>query len=529
MKTVSGELFNGTKAVRLQDLPDEAWTVIAGEGGGGEAAKLYAVVSWLYRCVDVRAGAVANMPFEIRRGDEVVMTHDDDAPEQLAWLNELPGLLYRTEAALALTGQAYWFRERNLVRTLAVRWLRPDSVRPDIDSDGLKGFRRHVGGRDIDLTADDLVYFWLPDPFVEIGPAEHYPGRAALSAAGALSSLDRFLTGYFDRGMVKATLLKYTTPLGVEESKRVKEWWRRVALGVKNAFAAEVVRGDFDTVVVGEGVKDLQNTALTAEQRESVCTALGVPQSKVTANAANYATANQDARSFIQDTIAPECKFLAQVINRQLLGPMGLTLAFLPESLPIMQEDEAARAGSFKLYRDGGLSIKEAAAILGIDMPEGLPAAPVAPADEGTPPPADGGAVTEQRVLNGAQIQSALSIIDTFAQGKLPRSNAVYMVQTFFNIAPDMADKLIPTDGAIVAPVAVAQPVAIGATAGNAERIEETRRFLRWARKRANPDPEQFESVLLTPGDKELLLSEVKGDGDAADDAPFQGDWRGYP
>lgn len=465
MKNVSGQLFTGYKAVRLEDLPEEAWTIIAGEGsdGGHELARLYAVVSWLYRCVDVRAGAVANMPFEIREGKSVLMTADDPAPERYQWLAALPGLLYRTEAAVALTGKAYWFRERNLLRTLNVRWLRPDSVRPDIDREGLKGFTRRVGSADIDLEPADLVYFWLPDPFVELGPAEHYPGKAALSAAGVLRSMDGFLGGYFDRGLVKATLLKYTTPVSTEEGKRVKEWWRRVAQGVKNAFAAEVIRGDFDAVTIGEGLKDLQNTALTAEQRESICTAMGVPQSKVTANAANYATKQGDDLSFIQDTIGPECRWLAQVINEQLLGPMGLQLVFMPESLSIMQEDEAQRAQSLKTLVEAGMSLEMATTILGYDLPEGVELREPAAA---TPP------------------------------------------------------QLLPFTGQ--------QPTA--AAPDDAERLEETRRFVRWAKKRANPDPEQFESVILSPTDKAALLEAA-----SADDAPFRAnghaphDWQGYP
>ena len=466
MKTMRGELFTGYKGVRLEDLPEEAWRIVAGEGRQSGAAKLYATVAWLYRCVDVRAGAVAHMPYEVRKGETVITSQDDAAPEQFGWLNDLPGLLYRTEAAVALTGRAYWFRERNLLRTLAVRWLRPDSVTPVIDRDGLGGFRRQVGGQELLLDVDDVVYFWLPDPFVELGPAEHYPGKAALTAAGVLSSMDEFLTGYFDRGMIKATLLKYTQPISADEGKRVKEWWQRVVTGLKNAFATEVVRGDFDTLVIGEGLHDLQNTALTVEQREAVCTALGVPQSKVTANAANYATKQGDDLSFIQDTIAPECRWLAGEINRQLLGPMGLQLVFKPDSLPIMQEDEAQRAQSLKTLVEAGMSLEMALEVLGYDLPDGI---------------------------------------------ALRESTAVTVGQQEVPFRDDWDDS-------------------------ERERVEETRRFLRWARKRSNPDPEQFESVILSPEAKVALLEAV-----AADDAPFRArgvatvtghtpiDWQGYP
>ena len=187
-----------------------------------------------------------------------------------------------------------------------------------------------------------------------------------MNAAGVLASMEAFMTGYFERGMIKATLLKYTEPMSRDEADRVKEWWRRVVTGIKNAFATEVVRGDFDTLVIGEGLKDLENTALTAEQREEICTAMGVPQIKVTANAANYATKQGDDLSFIQDTIAPECRWLAAVINKQLLGPMGLRLVFKPEALPMMQEDETQRASSLKMLVEAGMSSGDGAGGAGV-------------------------------------------------------------------------------------------------------------------------------------------------------------------
>lgn len=463
MKQTRGELFTGTKSVRLEDLPEEAWRIVVGDTGDGRdrASKLYGTVSWLYRCVDIRAGAVASMPWEITRGDELFVTNDDDAPEQFGWLDDLSGLLYRTEAALALAGRAYWFRERNLMRTLGVRWLRPDSVRPVIDRHaGLTGFTRMIDGHDVPLAVDDLVYVWLPDPFVELGPAEHWPGKAALGAAGVLANMDAFIAGYFDGGMIKATLLKYKDPMSRDEADRVREWWRRVANGIKNAFATEVVRGDFEALTIGEGLHDLQNTALTAEQREAICTALGVPQSKVTANAANYATKHGDDLSFIQDTIEPECRLIAAAVNRQLLGPMGLRLQFKPDELSVMQEDEASRAASLNQLVQAGMSLEMAVAVLGYDLPDDIELREPAAA---TPP------------------------------------------------------QLMPFTGQQPLP----QPAADDAD--TTERLQETARFVRWARKRSAPAPEQFESVILSHADKVALLEAAD-----SDDAPFHG-WESYP
>ena len=187
---------------------------------------------------------------------------------------------------------------------------------------------------------------------------------------------------------------------------------------------------------------------------------MGVHQSKVANNAANFATKQGDDFSFIQDTIAPECRWIASVSNRQLLAPMGLRLRFKPESLSIMQEDEEQRAGSLKALVEAGVSLEMALDILGYDLPDGIelrePAAP-------TPPPL------------------------------LPFTGQTATVPT-----PDN------------------------------ERIDVTRRFLRWARKRHSPDPEQFESMVLCHADKVALLDDLQGAADS-DDAPFCGESDFYP
>ena len=338
------------------------------------------------------------------------------------------------------------------MKTLGLRWLHPLPVRPEINErDGLTHFTRTLGdGVEKRFELDDIVYLWVPDPFVEIGPAEHYPGRAALQAAGILSNMDEFLVGYFARGLIKATLLtKMPTPglttgpqkTSDDERSRVLEWWRRATGGIKNANVTEMATGDFRPIVVGEGLQDLQNTSLTTEQRETIATALGVPHSKVTANAANFATANQDARSFVTDTMIPETRWIGAELNRQIFAPMGLQFDFQPEALAIMQDDEAQRAASHEALVRAGMSLEAAVRVLGYDLPEDVPLRGVAAPSASVPP----------------QFQ-------------------------------------------------------------NDDVEAERRRFTRWAKRRRNPDVDDFDSDLLSRSDKLALL----GGGDA-DDAPFQG------
>ena len=151
---------------------------------------------------------------------------------------------------------------------MPLRWYLPWSVEPALNGvtssslfrhdpalphGDLQGFIRRdpKGVTPKRLEIEDVLYFWYPDHSVEIGSARNYPGKSVMQNAGVIGALDLFLKGYFERGMVKATLLKYKNQLSNDEAKRVKEWWRRVFTSVKNAFATEVVRGDFETMEQG--------------------------------------------------------------------------------------------------------------------------------------------------------------------------------------------------------------------------------------------------------------------------------------
>ena len=59
---------------------------------------------------------------------------------------------------------------------------------------------------------------------------------------------------------------------------------------------------------------------------------------------------SQDEKHFYDKTIRPECNFIAGELNDQLLRRLGLRFEFLLDGLDVFQEDENARAASFKMY-----------------------------------------------------------------------------------------------------------------------------------------------------------------------------------
>jgi len=360
----------GTKAVDIWE-GNEGWTILSGDDNTTPLKDYFKLIPTLSRAVNLRANAVASMPFEIVRGKTEYDT-SADWQNKVMFMSNPSTILALIEAALVVAGRAYLFRDKSRAGTKNLRYHLPASVTPIIDEvRGLQGFKRPVGQVERTFAVDDYVYFWPPDPYVEIGPSINFPAQAAANAGGVLLNVDTFAASFFKRGAIKAMLLTVEEmPKGAERTK-LEDWWRRVVSGVANAFGANIINAKAITpVVIGEGLKELENVTLGEEKREDVAIALGIPMSILFANAANYATSQQDELNFLTKTVIPECNFIASVFNEQLFKPLGLKMRFLPETLDAMQEDEAQRSLALQQLTGAGVPLLMAMDILGFELSE---------------------------------------------------------------------------------------------------------------------------------------------------------------
>ncbi len=369
--------FDGQKAVDLWGDNLDGWAVLSGDGKQTLDADYYKFIPTLYRAVQLRAYSVSTMPFEILKG-KTVYDSSADWKNKVGFMPNPATILQLIESALVISGRAYLFRERNDVVIKRLWYHLPDRVTPKInyDTGKIEYFERpNKQGTPKKFATEDYIYFWLPDPYVEMGPPINYPAKAAANACGVLLNIDLFANNFFGRGAIKAMLLTVKGMPGEAERSKLEEWWRRVVGGVKNAFGAKVVNAEAVTpVVVGEGMKELENVTIGQEKREDISIAVGIPMSILFANAANYATSQQDELNYLTKTIIPECEFIASVLNEQLFTPLGLHMNFLPETLDAMQEDETARAQAMNAFMDaidkaGGFEMAQALfAIYGVEV-----------------------------------------------------------------------------------------------------------------------------------------------------------------
>jgi HK97 family phage portal protein len=372
-------LFDGQKNLSLTD--PAMWSGIAGfEHLSGSTdistTKAWSSVGYVARCVDLRANGVAGLPWTVSRGEETTASNEDATP--YPWLSNLTDLLYLTEAALAIgwdgRGQAYWYQVRNRTKKpLSLRWFAPDTMTPVWDArDGLIRFERRVDNKVFQYPVEDVPYFAMPNPMHETEPGPS-PVATALADVSVVYNLNEFASAFFDRGAIKATILTMEGGIpGEAQKEQLKSAWARAMQGLKNAFNVEVFNSAVKPVTIGDGIGDLDNTALTTEKREAISTALGVPHSLVMSNASNFATAEADRLNFYDQTIKPSALRIQSVLNQSIFEPMGLAFRFAPETLPIYQEDEEQRAQSFSMYVGAGILPSIAAEMLGLTLPEGI-------------------------------------------------------------------------------------------------------------------------------------------------------------
>lgn len=305
----------------------------------------YTDVGWFKRCCDIRARALASMPWVIYRAgsEEPTWSNSEEAPKEFEWL-DLEDYLFRADVSLVLAGAAYSLIEnpKNLF------WFDPTTIEPVYTAQGIQTYKRQVNSRTIHIPAEIMLAIFQVDIFKEQGPGSP-DGAATKAAAQILKDLSGYTSDQLRSGLVKKTVFTTTEtrPPVEAERKRIKAWLQRFLMGPK-ATPPEILTGGIQPMEIGASLDELHDNAISQDAKESIASSLGVPHSMVMSNAANFATAKADQLNFYLTTVIPQSKIIANAINRQLLGPMGYRLRFEEKRLEVMQSYRLEQAEAVK-------------------------------------------------------------------------------------------------------------------------------------------------------------------------------------
>jgi len=403
--------------------------------GNLTAMQAYDVVSYVFRCVNIRAHEVSRMPRVLlnAQGEDV---SQQDGYESLT---NITRLLFMLEASRCVTGAAYALIEGNPSGyNPSMRWVPSPSVQPKHDATTKRlayFYRQDSTPHEIQL--DEIVYLWNANL-----KADNAPGlgesQVGLSAASMLYALDAFASGYFNGGAVPVTIVPEDPIKPDEQIEKTQNFWNRRVAGVGRAWRYIVMRmrQDNKPFTIGSNVKDTQAVELSTQKQNDIAVAHGISPNIVNGGY-KYATADSEYLNFIAGEIIPRVEETFDALNKQFYSRLGYKLVAQPEKLEIMQAAQLMQSqavttvvGEPVMRRDEGREI------LGL-KPEpkrvNVPAAPaITPATSGAPivpaSPQISGVAANVTTLNGAQISSAIDVLNGVSAGTVAEEVAIELL-----------------------------------------------------------------------------------------------------
>lgn len=376
------------KSVNLPLNYEDAWDFYdAGRDGDYE---FYEKVSAVYRAINLTADSTAKIPFAIVKNGK-----DFDTSKE--WQNKV-GFLPRPKEFIRLArmslscfNAAYSFMERKSgVSTL--RYIKPVTIKPRVDDEGLIGYTRTVNTKQKDYPVDGPIYkVWRLDHTTELLPSKATELSAMMNAAGILFYSDKFIGEFYKRGGIKPTMLIMKGNFSDDTKSKIERLWTAIMRGhykeLGKVFQGVEANGGLEAKPIGDGVDNLKDDRLTRAKISDIAMAIGMPLSLLLANSANYATAQTEMKGWYDNSLVPWAEFMAEEWTESIFKPLGLRFEFRPEQTDQGTEEEVQRAGAWSTYVGGGMKPSIAAQVVGIELPQGVEYSSLDPVDEPAPDP----------------------------------------------------------------------------------------------------------------------------------------------
>lgn len=377
-------MTDGKKSIDLPQYPNEAWTFYGEEDDDGKE-DFYSTVSAVFRAVNLTAAATANIPFALVKKSGKDYDISSEWENKVGFLPKPQELIRLWRMSLTMTNKAYGFMENSRKDGRNLKYIVPTTITPDVDINGLIGFRRTLGTAHKDYTVSPknivdpshpIFWMWRMDHTTELLPAKATEFQAMCAAAGILYYSDHFVNAFFKRGGIKPTMLVLKGMTTKDNIEKIESVWDKIIKGgykyLGKIFQGVDAAGGLEAQTIGEGVDTLKDENLTKSKIEDIAMSIGMPLSLLLANSANYATAQVEYKTWYENSLGPWCSFMAEEMTDKLFKPLNLRFEFRPEMTDPGQEDEVSRAGAYSTYVTAGIKPSVAAQIVGIELPDNM-------------------------------------------------------------------------------------------------------------------------------------------------------------
>lgn len=316
-------------------------------GHTGNLNTLKQLVPDLARAVDMTATAVASLPFDILDENDNIYDSSENWQNNLGGIPNPQRLIYLLASSLC-GGDAYLIPTRTPKMIFDLQYCAPASIEPYIDINGLQWFDRTTDkGKSERLYPNQIIYFWLPDSDVEIGPALNHPlGNASLDAQ-VVYSMKNTMRLYAERGFVPITLLGAKGMPDPAERQKSEGFFNRLLRGGFNELAKIINSDALELIRVGAGMDDLKQSyiEMRRDAKESIADSFGIPAALFMSDNA-YASEFNELRKHWYETgrFVSFYQTIEEVASTQLFKAYGKRMRYNLQSMDIFQKDEADKA-----------------------------------------------------------------------------------------------------------------------------------------------------------------------------------------
>jgi len=238
------------------------------------------------------------------------------------------------------TGDAYWYMEPGAMGL-------PQAIYPlmsqfmKVVRDGEGRLTGYLYGRDenkrIALEASEVIHFKTANPKnPDYGLS---PLEATFGAAVLLESQQEYEQALYDAGGCPEVGLIVKGQLTEDQRKKLYAEWRGKFESKRKGEKFIILQGDMDLKTFGLPPKDVGVQFTQRFSREEICAAYGVPMTLIQLNEASRAGAEAGHYAYMQFTIAPKLRRIAEKLTEQLASKYDDRLFFaFDDPVPENQE-----------------------------------------------------------------------------------------------------------------------------------------------------------------------------------------------
>ena len=322
--------------------------------------------------IEVIGGTIAQLPIYLYKdiGDGSIEKQDD---ERVYLLNDEPNQFqtaYNMKKNMVkdfiLHGRHYIYKESNRSEIIALYGL--ESKNATVEKFYKKGFLSDATLTVVSDDDDEEKKFDFEDLIAILKDSSD--GVTALGALYYGSELfevilkeEEFTKSIYENGAMPLGILKSEGRLTEQTVNRMRDSWKNLYSGSKNAAKTIILEEGLDYKPVSLNPKDLLLTETKKEHLSDLCRLFNIPESLINPAANKYGSLEQNNIFFLQYTLSPIIAAIENALNKSLLleneKKNGYFFAF--DTSEVLRTTEKEKYEALKVGLDTGvITINEA-------------------------------------------------------------------------------------------------------------------------------------------------------------------------